>query len=101
MEVETLSLWAKRKGIKLLGTGDFTHPLYLLDLKSKLRPLGNGLLARPEDPDGTHFMLTAEVSNMFTQGGRGKAGAHFDLRSLLRSSRAHQCPVGEIRQDQL
>jgi uncharacterized protein (TIGR00375 family) len=72
MEVETLSLWAKRKGIKLLGTGDFTHPLYLLDLKSKLRPLGNGLLAQPEDPDSTHFMLTAEVSNMFTQGGRGR-----------------------------
>ena len=72
MEVETLSLWAKRKGIKLLGTGDFTHPLYLLDLKSKLQPLGSGLLARPEDPDGTHFMLTAEVSNMFTQGGRGR-----------------------------
>ncbi|MDO8956478.1 MAG: endonuclease Q family protein [Deltaproteobacteria bacterium] len=72
MEVENLSLWAKRKGIKLLGTGDFTHPLYLLDLKSKLRPLGNGLLAQPEDPDSTHFMLTAEVSNMFTQGGRGR-----------------------------
>jgi uncharacterized protein (TIGR00375 family) len=72
MEVETLSLWAKRKGIKLLGTGDFTHPLYLLDLKSKLQPLGSGLLARPEDPDGTHFMLTAEVSNMFTQGGKGR-----------------------------
>src|SRR4030042_7080085 len=72
MEVENLSLWAKRKGIKLLGTGDFTHPLYLLDLKSKLQPLGSGLLARREDPDGTHFMLTAEVSNMFTKGGKGR-----------------------------
>jgi uncharacterized protein (TIGR00375 family) len=72
MEVENLSLWAKRKGVKLLGTGDFTHPLYLLDLKSKLHPLGSGLFARPEDPEGTHFMLTAEVSNMFTQGGKGR-----------------------------
>ncbi len=72
MEVETLSLWAKRKGIKLLGTGDFTHPLYFLDLKSKLQPLGNGLHTLKEDPEGTHFMLTAEVSNMFTQGGKGR-----------------------------
>ena len=72
MEVETLALWAKRKGIKLLGTGDFTHPLYFLDLKSKLRSLGNGLFVLKEDPQGTHFMLTAEVSNMFTQGGRGR-----------------------------
>ncbi|MBM4329729.1 MAG: DNA helicase UvrD [Deltaproteobacteria bacterium] len=72
MEAETISLWAKRKGIKLLGTGDFTHPLYLLDLKSKLIPLGNGLLTLKNEPEGTQFMLTAEVSNMFTQGGKGR-----------------------------
>jgi len=72
MEVETLSLWAKRKGIKLLGTGDFTHPLYFLGLKSKLRPLGNGIFVLKEDPEGTRFMLTGEVSNMFTQGGKGR-----------------------------
>jgi PHP family Zn ribbon phosphoesterase len=40
MELKTLALWAKRKGINLLGTGDFTHPLYILDLKSKLNPWG-------------------------------------------------------------
>ncbi len=72
MEVETLSVWAKRKGIKVLGTGDFTHPLHLLDLKAKLRPLGNGLFVLQEDPEGTQFMLTGEVSNMFTQGGKGR-----------------------------
>jgi uncharacterized protein (TIGR00375 family) len=72
MEVKTLALWAKRKGIKLLGTGDFTHPLYFLDLKSKLNPLGNGLFSLKEEPDGTHFMLTAEVSNMYSQGGKSR-----------------------------
>jgi len=72
MDVETLSLWAKRKGIKLIGTGDFTHPLYFLNLKSKLRRLGNGLFVLKEDPEGTRFMLTGEVSNMFTQGGKGR-----------------------------
>jgi uncharacterized protein (TIGR00375 family) len=72
MEVKTLALWAKRKGIKLLGTGDFTHPLYFLDLKSKLNPLGNGLFVLKEEPDGTHFMLTAEVSNMYSQGGKSR-----------------------------
>ncbi len=72
MEVKTLALWAKRKGINLLGTGDFTHPLYFLDLKSKLNPLGNGLFTLKEDPEGAHFMLTAEVSNMFSQGGKSR-----------------------------
>lgn len=77
MEVETLSLWAKRKGIKVLGTGDFTHPLYFLELRTKLRPLGNGLYVlreekRNESSESPCFMLTAEVSNMFTQGGQGR-----------------------------
>jgi len=72
MEVKALALWAKRKGIKLLGTGDFTHPLYFLDLKSKLEPLGNGLFVLKEEPEGTHFLLTAEVSNMYSQGGKSR-----------------------------
>jgi uncharacterized protein (TIGR00375 family) len=72
MEVETLAVWAKRKGIKVLGTGDFTHPLYLLDLKAKLKPAGDGLYQLKNDADGTRFLLTAEVSNMYTQGGKGR-----------------------------
>jgi uncharacterized protein (TIGR00375 family) len=72
MEVKTLALWARRKGIRLLGTGDFTHPLYFLDLKSKLNQLGNGLFTLKEDPEGVHFMLTAEVSNMYTQAGKSR-----------------------------
>ena len=45
MDVETLARWAKKKGISLLGTGDFTHPSYLAEMRSKLEPLGNGLSA--------------------------------------------------------
>jgi uncharacterized protein (TIGR00375 family) len=72
MDVDALAVWAKRKGIKLMGTGDFTHPLYLLELRSKLVPSGDGLYALKTDPEGTRFMLTAEVSNMYTQGGKGR-----------------------------
>jgi len=72
MEVETLGVWAKRKGIQVLGTGDFTHPLYLLDLKSKLKPAAGGLYQLKNDPEGPRFMLTTEVSNMYTQGGKGR-----------------------------
>ncbi len=72
MEVKTLALWGKRKGVKLLGTGDFTHPVYLRDLISKLNPLGNGLFSLKDEPEGTHFLLTAEVSNMYSQGGRSR-----------------------------
>ena len=33
---EYLDLWARKKGIHILGTGDFTHPLWREELKEKL-----------------------------------------------------------------
>ena len=38
MDLENLDKWAKIKGIKVLGTGDFTHPEWLKSLKEKLEP---------------------------------------------------------------
>lgn len=72
MEVETLARWAKKKGIALLGTGDFTHPTYFAELRSKLEPLGNGLLRLKKGDQGVHFILSTEVSNMYSQGGKGR-----------------------------
>ncbi len=72
MEVETLARWAKKKGIALLGTGDFTHPIYFAELKSKLVPSGNGLFQLRKGDEGVQFMLTSEVSNIYSQGGRGR-----------------------------
>jgi uncharacterized protein (TIGR00375 family) len=70
MEVETLARWGKRKGISLLGTGDFTHPTYFGELRSKLIPLGNGLFELKKGEKGVKFILTTEVSNIYTQGGK-------------------------------
>ncbi len=72
MEPEGISRVARLKGIKVVGTGDFTHPGYLRDLKEKLVPDGSGLFVCRDDPEGTKFILTAEVSNIFTQGGRNR-----------------------------
>jgi len=70
MEVETLARWGKKKGISLLGTGDFTHPTYFAELRSKLVPLGNGLFELKKEEKGVKFILTTEVSNIYTQGGK-------------------------------
>ncbi len=70
MEVETLARWGKKKGISLLGTGDFTHPTYFVELRSKLVPLGNGLFELKKGEKGLKFILTTEVSNIYTQGGK-------------------------------
>ncbi|MDD5454582.1 MAG: endonuclease Q family protein [Candidatus Ratteibacteria bacterium] len=67
MDVEHLAQWARLKGIKLLGTGDFTHPDWLKELKKKLS-LENGLYKYGE----TYFLLTAEVCNIFPYKGKAK-----------------------------
>ena len=33
---EDISLWARKKGIALVGTGDFTHPGWVSELREKL-----------------------------------------------------------------
>lgn len=40
---EMLDLWARKKGITLLGTGDMTHPIWRQELKDKLIPAEQGL----------------------------------------------------------
>lgn len=67
LTIQELAKWAKLKGIGLLGTGDFTHPLWLQELKDALRPTGRGLF----EFEGTRFLLTAEVNTLFYK--RGKA----------------------------
>ena len=40
---ENLDFWARKKGISLIGTGDFTHPVWREELKERLVSEGNGL----------------------------------------------------------
>lgn len=70
MEVERLAWWAKRKGISLLGTGDFTHPIYLTHLKQTLEPAEEGLFRLRAGERDVRFMLTVEVTTIFRHEGR-------------------------------
>jgi len=70
MEAERLAWWAKRKGITLLGTGDFTHPIYLTYLKQHLEPAEEGLFRLRTGERAVRFLLTVEVTNIFRHAGR-------------------------------
>ncbi len=87
MDVENLNKWAKIKGVKVLGTGDFTHPLWLKELRQKLEPAEPGLFrmkkkGRPSligndwlpnnnhYDDGTRFLLTSEISCIYPKNNR-------------------------------
>ncbi len=67
-----LSRVARQKGIKVMGTGDATHPDYLDMLEEELEPAEPGLYVAKADPGFTRFVLSAEVSNIFTQAGKGR-----------------------------
>ncbi len=69
MGVESLARWARWKGINLLGTGDFTHPTYFAELRAALEPDGAGLLRLRKGDRDLRFMLTVEVSNVYSQDG--------------------------------
>jgi len=66
MDIKHLAEWAKLKGITLMGTGDFTHHLWLEELRRNLTDLGNGLFRHND----VYFMLTAEVSSIYNKKGR-------------------------------
>ncbi|MBZ1348373.1 MAG: endonuclease Q family protein [Candidatus Nealsonbacteria bacterium] len=70
MDLENLDKWAKIKGIKVLGTGDFTHPEWFKNIKEKLEPAEAGLLKLKNSDSETRFILTAEISCIYSKGGK-------------------------------
>ena len=73
-DLENLDKWAKIKGIQVLGTGDFTHPEWFQELKEKLEPAEPGLFKLKSTSPGlvetTRFVLTSEISCIYSKGGR-------------------------------
>jgi uncharacterized protein (TIGR00375 family) len=65
MNLESLDKWAKIKGIKILGSGDFTHPHWFEELKEKLEPAEPGLFKLKNSNSETRFILTSEVSCVY------------------------------------
>ena len=70
IDLPAMARWARLKGIDLLATADFTHPVWLGRLKRELVDAGDGLLRLLGDPDGPQFVLGTEVSCIYPQGGR-------------------------------
>ncbi len=66
INIPNLAKWAKFKGIDLLGTGDFLHPLWQTEIKHNLKELGNGLF----EYSGVNFLLTTEISCIYSDRGK-------------------------------
>ena len=83
LDPEHLWLFAQRKGVDLVGSGDFTHPAWLDELAQKLEETGDGAYRlKPEHAAGlveelppacareVRFLLSGEISSIYKRGGR-------------------------------
>ncbi len=91
MELPQICAWTRRKGMGLVATGDWTHPLWFREIQANLEELGNGLLrlkptienrgSKIENANQSSivhpqssplFLLATEVSCIYSQGGKGR-----------------------------
>ncbi|WFE58754.1 UvrD-helicase domain-containing protein [Micromonospora sp. WMMD712] len=89
-----LAWWARRKGVGVLGTGDFTHPAWYDHLRETLHPAEPGLyrlspeterdvarrlpprLASEAEADPVRFMLSVEISTIYKRDDRTRKVHH-------------------------
>jgi uncharacterized protein (TIGR00375 family) len=114
-DVRNLAWWALRKGITVVGTGDFTHPAWAEELTATLVPAEPGLLRlrpdlesrlRRETPGScdrpVRFMLSVEISTIYRRGDRTRKVHHLlyapDFEAADRITRALS-KIGNLASD--
>jgi uncharacterized protein (TIGR00375 family) len=84
MTFDNIAYWAKIKGLSLVASSDFTHPEWFFLTKEKLEPVGNGFfrlknILPPVNgylknisvrPDDVHFVLSTEISFIYSKKGK-------------------------------
>jgi uncharacterized protein (TIGR00375 family) len=63
LDIENLVKWAKIKGLNLLGTGDFTHPVWFEGIKNKLKSNNKGFYYYEDFP----FVISGEICLIYSQ----------------------------------
>ena len=88
MSIQEITRFAKIKGLNLLGTGDFTHPKWLEELKKDLIEIQDSNLYKsaknPESP--VYYMITGEVATIFPFEGSVKKIHHVILTPSMETA---------------
>ena len=109
---ENLDFWARKKGISLIGTGDFTHPVWREELKKRLIAEGNSLYrlrdeyvkeeSRKFPGEGTRFVVSGEISSIYKKNGKTRKVHNVILLPSLEAADAmaqHLEKIGNIHSD--
>ena len=108
-DLEHLTLWARKKGITVVGTGDFTHPAWLAEIKDKLIPAEPGLFRLRPDLERrvaerlprachgpTRFMLSVEISTIYKKDEATRKIHHLIYAPDLATAEAFNHRLGKI-----
>ena len=96
MTLENLDKWAKIKGLKVLGTGDFTHPKWLESIKEELTPAERGLFKLRGVDSPTRFILTSEISCIYSKGGKVRKVHIIIFASSIETVEKVNCELSKI-----
>ena len=72
MVLGTMAEWGEKKGIDLLGTSDWTHPLWFQEIKAQLEEDREGVFKVKGSKSKTRYLLSCEISNIYTAQGKGR-----------------------------
>lgn len=114
-DLENLAYWGRKKGITVIGTGDFTHPAWIGEIKDKLVPAETGLFRLRDDIDKevaarvppschgtTRFMLSVEISTIYKKGDKTRKIHHLIYAPTIeKAEKLNQKleRIGNIRSD--
>ena len=70
LTLEEIDKWSKIKGVDIVGTADFTHPQWFKEIENKLEEVNSGIFKLKGSNSDVNFMLTTEISCIYSQGGK-------------------------------
>ncbi len=70
MDLVEIATWSSKKGINLVATGDWTHPLWFREIKANLIETSPGIYKLKNSLHDTSFLLSTEISSIYSQGGK-------------------------------
>jgi uncharacterized protein (TIGR00375 family) len=82
--LEELAIWSQKKGLRLISTGDFTHPAWFNEIKEKLVPAEHGVFKLKDDIEKQlitnnyplRFLLSVEISTIYKKGEKTRKVHH-------------------------
>lgn len=102
--LEELAIWAQKKGLSVISTGDFTHPAWFSEIKEKLVPAGDGVfrlrpdiekqILKPNKP--VWFVLSVEISTIYKKWDKTRKVHHVVFVPDLKSAENFRQKLGAI-----